>query len=87
MSTIKAVADTASTAPMPAIATPEMMKMPSALPSELTTVRRMPTVTEFDTASSTAGPGVKHTTNDTLQNTSQFANNMIESSKIFGRPE
>jgi hypothetical protein len=42
------------------------------LPSELMTVRRKPTATELDTASNTAGPGVKQTTSDTLQNTSQF---------------
>lgn len=68
----KAVDDTAKIVPMPAIAAPDSVNIPTAAPSELKTVRRHPTATEFDTASRTPGPGVKVTSKATPQNSSQF---------------
>ena len=48
------------------------MNSPVALPSELIIARRGPTLIEFETASNTAGPGVKATSSVTPQKTSQF---------------
>jgi hypothetical protein len=48
------------------------MNSPVALPSELIMARRGPTDIEFDTASSTAGPGVNATSKVTPQKRSQL---------------
>ncbi|MNT50061.1 hypothetical protein D3C72_1869600 [compost metagenome] len=72
-----ALADVARTAPIPIIASPDTTKMPAELPSELNTVRLAPTSIEFETASSTAGPGVKHISRETLQKKSQWVNAMV----------
>jgi hypothetical protein len=75
--------------PMPIIASAEMTKIPAELPSELNAVRLAPTSTEFEIASSTAGPGVKHINNETPQKRSQWvivmmgANLVALNSKYF----
>src|SRR5450830_779624 len=71
-SSMKAVAEVASTTPMPAMAMPEIMNSPVPLPMLLIMARRGPTAMEFEMASRTAGPGEKVTSRETLQNSSQF---------------
>jgi hypothetical protein len=66
------LAEVVSTTPSPAIAAADTMNRPIALPSELIIARRGPTAMEFDTASSTAGPGVKATSKVTPQKMSQL---------------
>src|SRR5437868_11862343 len=69
---MKAVAELLSSTPRPAIAMADTRNTPAALPSEPHMARRGPTDTELDTASSTAGPGVKAMKSETPQKTSQL---------------
>src|SRR5689334_15443256 len=62
---------------MPAVAAPDTMKRPAALPSELNIVCRGPTATELEMASSTPGPGEKQVSRATPQNSSQVERGMV----------
>jgi len=64
--------DTLRIVPIPIIASPETMKIPTELPSELQAVRRIPNSMEFEIASKTAGPGVKHIKSEMPQKRSQW---------------
>ncbi|WP_368562425.1 hypothetical protein [Pseudoxanthomonas sp. UTMC 1351] len=64
-------AEAFNNAPRPSIAVAETKNTPTALPAELVSARRMPSVAAFDTASSTAGPGLKAVTSDNVQNSDQ----------------
>ncbi|KAK6025068.1 transcriptional regulator, effector binding domain protein [Ostertagia ostertagi] len=61
---------------MPAVAAPETMNSPTALPSELNAVWRGPTATELVSASSTPGPGENVASSATPQNSSQVEKGM-----------
>jgi hypothetical protein len=63
---MKAVAEVASTTPMPAMATPEMMNRPKPLPMLLIMARRGPTAMAFEMAQD-GGPGENVTSRATLQ--------------------
>jgi len=65
------VAEVCSTTPSPAVAAVDTSSNPTALPSELIIARAGPTPIELETASSTAGPGVKVTNSETRRKASQ----------------
>ncbi len=62
-----------SSAPTPSIATAETTNSPAAFPSELGIARRAPPRTAFDSASSTAGPGLNVAASDAATNSANVA--------------
>ncbi|GBH21141.1 Acetyltransferase [Pseudomonas syringae pv. actinidiae] len=75
--TRNALADATNTAPSPAVTAVATTISPSALPSEPIIARAGPWLMEFDSAMTTAGPGVRVTTKAIIAKLSQCCSESI----------